>query len=57
MSKLGKFAAACVAVLCAFGAEARLTARYTFDDIGRNGANMLKASVGQDIIFNIIRQE
>lgn len=53
MNKLGKFAAACAAVLCAFGAEARLTARYTFDDIGRNGANMLKASVGQDITVKV----
>ena len=53
MSKLGKFAAACAAVLFAFGAEARMTARYTFDDIGRSGANMLKALVGQDIIVKV----
>lgn len=37
----------------AFTAEARLTARFTFDDIGRSGANMLKASVGQDITVKV----
>lgn len=30
-----------------------MTARFTFDDIGRNGANMLKALVGQDIIVKV----
>ena len=34
-------------------AEARMTARFTFDDIGRSGANMLKASVGQDITVKV----
>lgn len=49
MSKLVRFAA----VLCAFCAEARMTARFTFDDIGRSGANMLTASVGHDITVKV----
>ena len=47
------FATAALFAFFSMLAEARMTARFTFDDIGRSGANMLKASVGQDITVKV----
>ena len=48
--KLVRFCVLSVFALCAFGARAEITARYTFDDAGNGGLNMLKASIGADAI-------